>query len=71
MQTFEGVSAALEDITGIVGSCRLYEKIHWSGEYDSAKAVVQHLPDMYTQCLRFIAKAIEYFSKDTFSKCSI
>lgn len=68
MQTFEVVSAALEDITGIMGSCRVYEKIHWAGEYQSAKAVIQHLPELYAQCLRFMAKAIEYFSKDTFSE---
>lgn len=71
MQTFEGVSSALDDIAGIMDSCRVYEMLYWSDGCKSAKAIIQHLPDLYAQCLRFIAKAVSYFTKDTLSELSM
>lgn len=70
MQTFEGVSSALDDIAGMMGSCRIYERIHLSyvHEFTSAQAVIAYLPKLYTHCLGFMAEAIEYFQTDTASE---
>lgn len=69
MHTFEGVSAALDDIAGVLGSCTFYERIYDS-ELESAKAVFEQLPRLYAHCLRFMAKAIEYFQTATASELS-
>lgn len=61
MQTFEGVSSTLDDIAGIIGSCTIYEKIYSSSELESAKAVVVQLPRLYSFCLVFMARAIDYY----------
>ncbi|KAL0631347.1 hypothetical protein Q9L58_009793 [Maublancomyces gigas] len=65
MQTFEAVSSALEDIAGIMGSCRIYENIHLSSILKSSEAVIRQLPRLYTHCLIFMADAISYFSTKT------
>lgn len=70
MQTFEGVSSALDDIAGVLGSCRIYEKIHWSTDLESAKAVLEQVPQLYASCLRFMAEAINFFNTPTSSKYS-
>lgn len=72
MQTFEAVSAVLENIAGVMGSCRIYEKIHWSNEHglQSADAVVQQVPQLYTVCLKFMAEAIDFFNTKAPSKYS-
>lgn len=69
MHTFEGVSAALDDIAGVLGSCTFYERIYDS-ELESAKAVFEQLPRLYAHCLRFMAKAIDYFQTTTASELS-
>lgn len=69
MHTFEGVSSALDDIAGVLGSCRIYERIYDS-ELVSAKAVIEQLPRLYAHCLRFMAKAIDYFQITTASELS-
>lgn len=68
LQTFEAVSSVSEDIVGIIVSCTVYEKIYWSDGCQSAKAVIDHLPDLYAKCLSFMAKAITYFRKTTTSE---
>lgn len=68
MRTFEAVSSLMEDIVGIIASCTLYEKIYWSDDCESAKAVIHHLPGLYAHCLRFMAMAISYFQKTNLSK---
>lgn len=66
MYTFEGVTSALDDIAGILGTCTIYERIY-DTELDSAKAVFDQLTRLYTCCLHFMAKAIEYFKTSTAS----
>lgn len=72
MQTFEGVSSALDNIAGMMGSCRIYERIHLSNEHglESAKAVAAQIPRLYACCLRFMAEAIDYFQTDAASELS-
>lgn len=60
MQTFEAISSALDDIAGMMGSCRIYERIHLTRRLESSKAVVQQLPVAYTAVLKFIVEAVCY-----------
>lgn len=69
VQTFEGVSSALDDIASVMGSCRIYEKIY-ANELESAKAVIGQLPRLYAHCLRFMAEAIDYYQTKTPSELS-
>lgn len=62
MQTFEAVCSTLDDIADIMGSCKIYEKMHWFSQLESAKAVVLQIPKLYASCLRFMADAINYFN---------
>lgn len=70
MQTFEAASDALDDIAGLMGSCRIYEMIYssWPAGLESAEAVICQLPRLYARCLRFMAEAIDYFNTKTFSE---
>ena len=61
MKTFEELTSALEDIGNIVSCCRIYEELYLSRTCDSAKAVVNTLPLLYTAVLRFIIKVRKYF----------
>lgn len=63
MQTFEGISSTLDDIAGLMGSCKIYEMIHSSREFQSSKNVMQQLPCVYAAMLEFTAEAIYYSDK--------
>lgn len=67
MRTFEGVTSAMDDVAGLLGTCTIYERIY-SGKWDSARAVVEQLPRVYAHCLKFMAQAIEYFQTSTASE---
>ena len=61
MKTFEELTSALEDVGNIISCCRLYEELYLSSTCDSAKAVVNALPLLYTAVLRFIIEVRGYF----------
>ena len=61
MKTFEELTSALEDIGNIVSCCRIYEELYLSSTYDSANAVVDALPPLYTTVLRFIIEMRGYY----------
>lgn len=61
LQTFDGVSSALEDIAEMMGSCRTYEDLYRSSQRDSGRAVVVQLQKLYVYNLTFMAGAIDYF----------
>ena len=61
MKTFEELTSALEDIGNIVSCCRIYEELYLSRTCDSAKAVLNALPLLYTAVLRFIIEVRGYF----------
>ena len=61
MKTFEELTSALEDLGNIVSCCRIYEELYLSRTCDSAKAVVNALPLLYTAILRFIIEVRGYF----------
>lgn len=61
LQTFDGVSSALEDIAGMMESCRTYEDLYLCSARDSGRAVVVQLQELYVHCLMFMADAIDYF----------
>lgn len=63
MQTFVGISSALDDIAGLMGSCKIYEKIHSSRDLQSSQNVMQQLPHVYGAILEFTAEAIIYSDK--------
>lgn len=50
MQTFEGISSVLDDIAGLMGSCKIYEKIHSSRDFESSKNVIQQRRTFTEQC---------------------
>ena len=62
MKTFEELTCALEDIGNIVSCCRIYEELYLSRTCDSAKAVVNALPPLYTAVLRFVIEVRGYFN---------
>lgn len=70
MQTFECISSTFEDIAGIMGSCRIYEKMHSLSKLESSKAVIDQIPSLYVACLKFIAEAIIYLNTGTTSEFS-
>ena len=61
MKTFEELTSALEDVGNIISCCRIYEELYISRTCDSAKAVVNALPLLYTAVLRFIIEVRGYF----------
>lgn len=63
MQTFEGISSALDDIAGLMGSCKIYEGIHSARELQSSKNIIQQLPLAYVAMLEFTVEAIRYSDK--------
>ena len=60
MKTFEELTSALEDIGNIVSCCRIYEEFYLT--CNSAQGVVNALPLLYTDVLRFIIEVRGYFS---------
>lgn len=60
MQIFEGISSGLDEIAGLMGSCKIYDRIHSSRVLDSSRAVIEQLPLVYTAMLIFTAEAISY-----------
>jgi hypothetical protein len=62
MRTFEELTSALEDIGNIIGCCRIYEELYLSRTCDSAQAVVNGLPLLYTAVLKFIIEVKGYFN---------
>ena len=68
MKTFEELTSALEDIGNIVSCCRIYEELYISHPCDSAKAVINALPPLYTAVLRFIIEVRGYFDMKGLSK---
>ena len=62
MKTFEELTSALEDIGNIVSCCRIYEELYLPRTCESAKAVVNAPPLLYTAVLRFIIQVRGYFN---------
>lgn len=67
IQTFEVVCLALDDIADIMGSCKIYERIHWFSELQSAKVAILQLPKLYRCYLMFLADVIDYSNTHTLS----
>ena len=61
MKTFEELTSALEDVSNIVSCCRIYEELYLPHTCDSAKAVINALPLLYTAVLKFIIEVRGYF----------
>ena len=68
MKTFEKLTSALEDMGNIISCCRIYEELYLSRTCESAKAVVNALPLLYTEVLRFIIEVRGYFDMKGFSE---
>lgn len=71
MQIFEGISSGLDEIAGLMGSCKIYDRIHSSRVLDSSRAVIEQLPLVYTAMLIFTAEAISYSNTVYGGKASI
>lgn len=71
MQTFEGISSGLDEIAGLMGSCKIYDRIHSSRTLESSRAVIEQLPLVYAAMLVFTAEAISYSNTGSVGKDSI